>query len=64
MCEYILCDQEIKKGEKYIIDLEDKEWHSQCYRLYVYRDMASYKGYNIEQLIKQKKDVLTKEMIK
>lgn len=51
MCEYSLCDRKIEKGEKYVLDSEDKIWHISCYNLFLYRDMSSYVGYEIEKRI-------------
>lgn len=53
MCRYVLCDKEIKKGEQYIHDLEGHNWCLLCYDLMLYRDLASYKGYEIEKRIKE-----------
>ena len=53
ICEYSLCDREIKKGDEHITDSNGKDWCPQCYDLFLYRDMASYHGYEIEKRIKE-----------
>ncbi len=53
MCEYSLCDKKIKKGAEYIVDSNGKNWCPQCYDLFLYRDMASHRGYEIEKRIKE-----------
>lgn len=55
MCEYPLCDKEIKRGDQYVTDSEGKNWCPQCYDLFLYRDMHSYADYDykVEKRIKE-----------
>lgn len=53
ICEYSLCDKEIRESDRHVIDYEGKKWCVNCYDLFLYRDMASYEGYAIEKRIKE-----------